>query len=88
MNIEILYHDKFKFEQEEFLFKMYLNRIAKISNNLITKIKTEKINNKSLLKKIRLKKGSEAVILLDEKGEKVTTEKFKNLLFETSFSKI
>ena len=36
MDIEILYHDKFKFEQEEFLFKMYLNRITKISNNLIT----------------------------------------------------
>ena len=44
MDIEILYHDKFKFEQEEYLFKMYLNRIKKISNNLITKIKTEKVN--------------------------------------------
>ena len=31
MDIEILYHDKFKFEQEEYLFKMYLNRIRKIS---------------------------------------------------------
>ena len=88
MDIEILYHDKFKFEQEEFLFKMYLNRITKISNNLISKIKAEKISDKSLIKKIKLKKGTEAIILLDEKGEKVTTEKFKNLLFGTSFSKI
>ncbi len=88
MDIEILYHDKFKFEQEEFLFKMYLNRITKISNNLISKIKAEKITDKSLIKKIKLKKGTEAIILLDEKGEKVTTEKFKNLLFGTSFSKI
>ena len=38
--------------------------------------------------KIKLKKGTEAIILLDEKGEKVTTEKFKHLLFGTSFSKI
>ena len=45
MDIEILYHDKFKFEQEEFLFKMYLNRITKISNNLISKIKAEKISD-------------------------------------------
>ena len=88
MDIEILYHDKFKFEQEEFLFKMYLNRITKISNNLISKIKAEKISDKSLIKKIKLKKGTEAIILLDEKGEKVTTEKFKHLLFGTSFSKI
>ena len=88
MDIEILYNDKFKFEQEEYLFKMYLNRIRKISNNLITKIKTEKVNDRSLIKKIKLKKGNEAIILLDEKGEVVTTEKFKNLLFETSFSKI
>ena len=51
MDIEILYHDKFKFEQEEFLFKMYLNRITKISNNLISKIKAEKISDKSLIKK-------------------------------------
>ena len=85
MDIEILYHDKFKFEQEEFLFKMYLNRITKISNNLISKIKAEKISDKSLIKKIKLKKGTEAIILLDEKGEKVTTEKFKHLLFGTSF---
>ena len=88
MDIEILYHDKFKFVQEEFLFKMYLNRITKISNNLISKIKAEKISDKSLIKKIKLKKGTEAIILLDEKGEKVTTEKFKHLLFGTSFSKI
>ena len=88
MDIEILYHDKFKFEQEEYLFKMYLNRIRKISNNLITKIKTEKVNDKSLIKKIKLKKGTEVIILLDEKGEVVTTDKFKHLLFETSLSKI
>ena len=87
MDIEILYHDKFKFEQEEFLFKMYLNRITKISNNLISKIKAEKISDKSLIK-IKLKKGTEVIILLDEKGDKVTTEKFKHLLFGTSLSKI
>ena len=54
----------------------------------ITKIKTEQVNDKSLIKKIKLKKGTEAIILLDEKGEVVTTDKFKHLLFETSLSKI
>ena len=46
MKIEILYLDKFKFEFEEKLFTIYLERLKKISKNQFSQINTLKISHK------------------------------------------
>jgi len=47
MKIEILHFDKFKFDHEEQLHDIYIKRISQF-RNIITDIKTVKINNKGI----------------------------------------
>ena len=60
MKIEILHFDKFKFDHEEQLHDIYIKRISQF-RNIITDIKTVKINNKEL--KIELLKRRPMSIL-------------------------
>ena len=47
MKIEILHFDKFKFDHEEQLHDIYIKRISQF-RNIITDIKSVKINNKGI----------------------------------------
>ena len=51
MKIEILHFDKFKFDHEEQLHDIYIKRISQF-RNIITDIKTVKINNKGIENRI------------------------------------
>ena len=62
MKIEILYFDKFKFDYEEQLHDIYIKRISKF-RNIITDIKTVKINNKGIENRIVKKKANELSLI-------------------------
>ena len=66
MKIEILYLDKFKFEFEEKLFTIYLERLKKISKNQFSQINTLKISHKKLSERLLHNRKNEIIIILDE----------------------
>ena len=65
MKIEILYLDKFKFEFEEKLFTIYLERLKKISKNQFSQINTLKINHKKLSERLLRNRMNQIIIILD-----------------------
>ena len=87
MKIEILHFDKFKFDHEEQLHDIYIKRISQF-RNIITDIKTVKINNKGIEKRIVKKKANEYFVSLDEKGEHFSTEDLKVFLFNNNFKNL
>ena len=87
MKIEILHFDKFKFDHEEQLHDIYIKRISQF-RNIITDIKTVKINNKGIENRIVKKKVNECFVSLDEKGEHFSTEDLKVFLFNNNFKNL
>ena len=77
MKMEILYLDKFKFEFEEKLFTIYLERLKKISKNQFSQINTLKISDKKLSERLLRNRKNEIIIILDERGDNLTTHGFK-----------
>ena len=63
MKIEILYLDKFKFEFEEKLFTIYLERLKKISKNQFSQINTLKISHKKLSERLLHNRKNEIIII-------------------------
>ena len=87
MKIEILHFDKFKFDYEEKLHDIYIKRISQF-RNIITDIKTVKINNKGIENRLVKKKANECFVSLDEKGEHFSTEDLKLFLFNNNFKNL
>ena len=87
MKIEILHFDKFKFDHEAQLHDIYIKRISQF-RNIITDIKTVKINNKGIENRIVKKKANEYFVSLDEKGEHFSTEDLKVFLFNNNFKNL
>ena len=83
MKIEILYLDKFKFEFEEKLFTIYLERLKKISKNQFSQINTLKISHKKLSERLLHNRKNEIIIILDERGDNLTTHGFKDLILKS-----
>ena len=83
MKIEILYLDKFKFEFEEKLFTIYLERLKKISKNQFSQINTLKISHKKLSERLLRNRKNEIIIILDERGDNLTTHGFKDLILKS-----
>lgn len=85
MRIQVLYLDKLKFDAEKNLANKYLERIKSSGRKVIDPIHLKQINLKELDQEL----GSGSFnILLDEKGEKLTTAKFTELIFESSNKRI
>ena len=87
MKIEILHFDKFKFDYEEQLHDIYIKRISQF-RNIITDIKTVKINNKGIENRLVKKNVNECFVSLDEKGEHFSTEDLKVFLFNNNFKNL
>ena len=83
MKIEILYLDKFKFEFEEKLFTIYLERLVKISKNQFSQINAFKISHKKLSERLLRNRKNEIIIILDERGDNLTTHSFKDLILKS-----
>ena len=83
MKIEILYLDKFKFEFEEKLFTIYLERLVKISKNQFSQINAFKISRKKLSERLLRNRKNEIIIILDERGDNLTTHGFKDLILKS-----
>ena len=83
MKIEILYLDKFKFEFEEKLFTIYLERLKKISKNQFSQINAFKISHKKLSERLLRNRKNEIIIILDERGDNLTTHGFKDLILKS-----
>ena len=85
MRIQVLYLDKLKFDSEKNLANKYLERIKSSGRKVIDPIHLKQINLKELDQEL----GSGSFnILLDEKGKKLTTAKFTELIFESSNKRI
>ena len=83
MKIEILYLDKFKFEFEEKLFTIYLERLKKISKNQFSQVNALKISHKKLSERLLRNRKNEIIIILDERGDNLTTHGFKDLILKS-----
>ena len=74
MKIEILHFDKFKFNHEEQLHDIYIKRISQF-RNIITDIKTVRINNKGIENRI----VKNAIAYATDRDDKKQKE-FQNIL--------
>ena len=89
MIIELLYQDKFKFSFEESLFNKYTERLDKISRSSSIRFSQKKISEKKMFEEIdKNNTNGNYIVILDEKGKQLDTEKFKNFLFNSSIKKI
>jgi 23S rRNA (pseudouridine1915-N3)-methyltransferase len=84
MNIEVFYHDKFRFIFEEELFNVYKKRINDIPKNIISKFSYKRVSKKDIEKTLKNKKSNSFIILLDEDGKSYSSKKFTDLIFSIS----
>ena len=88
MIIELLYQDKFKFNFEEDLFNKYSERLENISKQSIVHFTQRRVSEKKMLDEIDKKKSSTYIIILEENGKNLSTEQFKDIIFNSSAKKI
>ena len=89
MNIDLIYQDKFKFENEKQLFQKYKNRIEALKEKKILSSFNEVLcTDKKISEILKNKKKSDFFISLDENGKTYTSIDFSNLIFSNHFKKI
>ena len=89
MNIDLIYRDKFKFDNEKQLFKKYKNRIEALrEKKILNSFKEIQCSSKKINEILKNKKNSDLFISLDETGKTLTSIEFSNLIFNNNFKKI
>ena len=89
MNIDLIYRDKFRFDNEKQLFEKYKDRIKALKEKKIfNNFKEVHCSNKKISEILKNKKNSDLFISLDETGKTVTSKEFSNLIFNNHFKKI
>ena len=89
MNIDLIYRDKFKFDNEKQLFKKYKNRIEALrEKKILNSFKEIQCSSKKINEILKNKKNSDLFISLDETGKTITSKEFSNLIFNNHFKKI
>ena len=85
MKVQVLYLDKLKFDAEKKLADKYLERIKFSGNKLINPIILKRANTSEIDQELIT---SSFNILLDERGQSLTTLEFAELLIESTHKKI
>ena len=85
MKVQVLYLDKLKFDAEKKLADKYLERIKLAGNKLINPIILKNANTREIDQELIT---SSFNILLDERGQSLTTLEFAELLIESTHKKI
>ena len=85
MKVQVLYLDKLKFDAEKKLTDKYLERIKFTGNKLINPIILKHTNTSEVDQELIT---SSFNILLDERGQSLTTLEFAELLIESTHKKI
>ena len=85
MKVQVLYLDKLKFDAEKKLADKYLERIKLAGNKLINPIILKNANTSEIDQELIT---SSFNILLDERGQSLTTLEFAELLVESTHKKI
>ena len=85
MKVQVLYLDKLKFDAEKKLADKYLERIKFTGNKLINPIILKNANTSEIDQELIT---SSFNILLDERGQSLTTLEFAELLIESTHKKI
>ena len=88
MIIELLYQDKFKFSFEKDLFNKYNERLENLSKQSIIYFTQKRVSEKKIFAELDKKNNSAYIVILEEKGENLTTEQFKDLIFNSPAKKI
>ncbi len=88
MIIELLYQDKFKFSFEKDLFNKYNERLENLSKQSIVHFTQKRVSEKKMIEELDKKNNNTYIIILEEKGENLNTEQFKDLIFSSSSKKI
>lgn len=88
MIIELLYQDKFKFNFEKDLFNKYNERLEKISKQSIIHFLQKRVSEKKMFEKINKKSSNDFIVILEETGKNISTNQFKDLIFNSSAKKI
>ncbi len=88
MIIELLYQDKFKFNFEKDLFNKYNERLEKISKQSIIHFLQKRVSEKKMFEKINKKNSNDFIVILEETGKNISTNQFKDLIFNSSAKKI
>ena len=88
MIIELLYQDKFKFSFEKDLFNKYNERLENLSKQSIVHFAQKRVSEKKMIEELDKKNNNTYIIILEEKGENLNTEQFKDLIFSSSSKKI
>ena len=88
MIIELLYQDKFKFSFEKELFNKYNERLENLSKQSIVHFNQKRVSEKKMIEELDKKNNNTYIIILEEKGENLNTEQFKDLIFSSSSKKI
>ena len=88
MIIELLYQDKFKFSFEKELFNKYNERLENLSKQSIVHFTQKRVSEKKMIEELDKKNNNTYIIILEEKGENLNTEQFKDLIFSSSSKKI
>jgi len=86
--IELLYQDKFKFSFEKDLFNKYNERLENLSKQSIVHFTQKRVSEKKMIEELNKKNNNTYIIILEEKGENLNTEQFKDLIFSSSSKKI
>jgi len=86
--IELLYQDKFKFNFEKDLFNKYNERLEKISKQSIIHFLQKRVSEKKMFEKINKKNSNDFIVILEETGKNISTNQFKDLIFNSSVKKI
>tara|TARA_B100000029_G_scaffold18094_1_gene18398 strand:+ start:321 stop:758 length:438 start_codon:yes stop_codon:yes gene_type:complete len=86
--IELLYQDKFKFSFEKDLFNKYNERLENLSKQSIVHFTQKRVSEKKMIEELDKKNNNTYIIILEEKGENLNTEQFKDLIFSSSSKKI
>jgi len=86
--IELLYQDKFKFNFEKDLFNKYNERLEKISKQSIIHFLQKRVSEKKMFEKINKKNSNDFIVILEETGKNISTNQFKDLIFNSSAKKI
>ena len=85
MKVQVLYLDKLKFDAEKKLADKYLERIKFTGNKLINPIILKHTNTSEIDQELITSRFN---ILLDERGQSLTTLEFAELLIESTHKKI
>lgn len=88
MIIELLYQDKFKFNFEKDLFNKYNERLENLSKQSIVYFTQKRVSEKKMFEELDDKNKNTYIVILEEKGRNLSTEQFKDLIFNSSAKKI